>query len=444
MDFWLLIREGLRDIFAHKFRSFLTSLGIILGVASLISMFAITEGMALNMRESLTASGDMEKIQIRNAEPPPEQEAIEDLSPGQTYADAIALRNASPLISWVSPYTEQWVKALHGGFHDQTRLKGVEKEYLLMDKLEVQHGRFITDLDLMLKNRVCILGYRPLLELFDGDPKKAMGEVVTMNGVNFRIVGVMPQYLNTSAKLAKKRGITEKQKERRAQRGGRKHSWDPLWWKNDQIIVPLTTYQSIFKQVTMVDGEDLGPDLKLSGIQVGMIDPIYLKSIEEQIQNTLLMTHRGILDFELVTAEEKIEKVNKQIWGIRVQSGVIAGIALIVGGFGITNIMLASIVDRVHEIGLRRAVGATASDIFLQVLVESSLLAVLGGIAGIFTGNLMIYVLETSFNMPFVLILKPEAVVISFSFAVGTGLMAGIYPAWKAASLSPLQALKFD
>lgn len=444
MNLWFAMVEGWGDILSHKLRSLLTVLGVVFGVASLMTMLAITAGMASNMKDALLNTGDGEKIAIRPAAPPESQREIAARSPGLTYRDVEALRGSSPLITWIGYSSNYggWFRYLDRSSGGQ--VVGTGAGYLEMDRMEVRHGRFLTDLDQETMARVVVLGSRIWKELFPQGAEGAIGRTIQIRGVNFTVVGTFPEYLTPGQQRAAAQGITRTEQERRQARGGRGRQWDPYPWKNQVAVIPLSTMQAIFKSVNMQDGVDQGPDERLTQIQVGISDPARKRELAEHVERVLLFTHRGIQDFSIETHEDRVDQVEAEVRATRLSGGIIAGIGLVVGGVGITNIMLAGIVDRIRELGVRLAVGARPWHLFLQVLVEAVLLALLGGILGVVTGLGMVYVLDKVLMIPTRPVMEEWAVGLSFAFALVTGIVAGIYPAWKASQLKPVEALKFD
>lgn len=444
MNVFFAMHEGLRDIFSHKFRSFLTILGVVFGVSSLMTMFAITAGMTASMRSLIMNTGDGEKIAINPAAPPARQSEIASRSPGLTYRDVRALRGSSPLITWIGSASRMpaWVSHRNTGLG--AGILGTEEGHLEMDRLEILTGRYLTAMDQEAKARVAVLGSRYWKELFPAGPESALGATIQIRGVNFTVVGTFPEYLTPEQQRARELGILDVQQARRQSRGSRGGAWDPYPWKNQVIAIPLTTMQAIFKSSNVQGGVDLGPDAKLDQIQVGIRDPARKPELAEHIRNVLLHTHKGIEDFSIETHEEKIADVEKEVRAARLSGGIIAGIGLVVGGLGICNIMLASIVDRIREIGVRLALGATPLNVFTQVLMEALLLALIGGALGVAAGFGMVYLLDEVLKIPSRPVVESQGVALSFAFAVVVGMVAGIYPAWKASRLKPVQALKFD
>ncbi|NJK93158.1 MAG: ABC transporter permease [Blastochloris sp.] len=225
MNLYHAVVEGVRDLWSHKFRSFLTVLGIILGVASLLTMFAITKGISTSYREQLQQSGDLEKIRVRADAPPQNQAAIAEISPGLTYQDAEALRKAGSLLEWVSPMVEYRGRIHYGNKSDGTRILGVETDFLKMDRHRMLGGRFITALDVEQKARVVVLGDHVVDRLFGQQREAVVGSWVKINDVQFRVVGVFPRYLTRNQEREKARGIAERQAARKKERGSRGRAW---------------------------------------------------------------------------------------------------------------------------------------------------------------------------------------------------------------------------
>lgn len=443
MNFFFPLKEGMRDIASHKLRSSLTIMGVVFGVSSLMTMFAITAGMAASLRFQIMGYGDADKIHVSRAAPPARQSEIADRSPGMTYRDVLALRAASPLIAWVSPMVahQTWISFENRGLRG--RVVGTEDGYLEADKLAILTGRYLTPLDQAKRSRVAVLGSQFWKEFFPAGPESALGQKIKIQGISFEVVGTFPEYLTRDQERARALGKKSVDDARQKSRGRRGQVWDPYPYKNQIISIPITTMQTIFKSAVTTDA-GVGPEMRLDFFQVGPVDPTQKPVVAEQIRSVLQATHNGIEDFGIDTHEEKIEEVEKAVRAARLSGGIIAGIGLVVGGLGICNIMLASIVDRIREIGVRMALGAAPANIFSQVLVEAFLLALLGGVLGVGGGYGLVYILDEVLQIPNKPIVEWEGIALSFAFALGTGILAGIYPSVKASRLKPVQALKFE
>ena len=440
---------GLKEVWSHKFRSLLTMLGIILGVASLVGMAAIIKGMENGMRETMIAMGGADRVNVNQQDVPAEQEHLADQAPGNTMADVEALRGCAPLMRLVSPKMDvDDIIATHG---DKTLMvwdaSGVWPAALEVYAHTVEHGRFFTDLDEENANPVCVIGTGIRDELF-GSPEKAgyeiipVGEVINLCGQPFTIVGMFTHY---ESEQDKKEREQAKKHPQEAQAGpARRKGWGHGNWaferKNFTLYMPLNTAWVRFRAAGDASGI---PDNRLSDIGLKVTSLEQLEAALQQTRNILMLTHHSIEDFGFRTQENQLEAINKQIHNARVSGGVIAAISLLVGGIGIMNIMLASINERIREIGICKAVGATGVSIFIQVLIESIVIALLGAALGVAASFGFVRVLEQispTANAP---VITPVAMGIAVAFSIAVGVFAGLFPAIKAARLDPIQALRY-
>jgi putative ABC transport system permease protein len=450
MNLWLGILVGLKEIAAHKFRSALTMLGIILGVCSLVGMFALVAGMTKGMHDALNEIGGLEKISIIDQEPPKEQEDISDTSPGRTMTDVNAIRANCPLVECISAESElRGAKVLRGALAAKPRqIVGATQEFLEVNNHSVEFGRFITDLDLQKFNRVCVIGTKIRDQLFPSNEGEApvvpLGERVDINGQSFTIVGVLRYYENELARKRREAGkpdpVAERAKQRRTSwGGGRSANW--FDWKNDVVVIPLTTMRAVFLSGAV---SNAAPDLRLTYINLRIADVNRLSDAIQQVKNVLAVTHRGIEDFGFNTQENWADRINEQARNAVRTGGLIASISLIVGGIGIMNIMLASVSERIREIGIRKAIGARQRDIFLQILAESIVLALMGGLIGLAFAFGLVKLLGALAPFDFTPVVQPEALLISFLFSATIGALAGLYPAFKASRYDPIEALRYE
>ncbi|MEO8351490.1 MAG: ABC transporter permease, partial [Chthoniobacteraceae bacterium] len=259
MNLWLGLVIGLKEIWAHKFRSFLTMLGVILGVASLLAMFSLTAGMARGMREYMQQVGGIEKVEVVTQEVPPEQESIWEISPGRTVVDAEAIADTVGLVTYVSPVVELRTTVEVAGENFKTEVKGAWPDYMPINKHVVEFGRSLSQLDLDRAHHVCVIGRGAVERLWPDRPNfNAIGESILIQQRPFKIVGVFEFYEREEDKRRRELKLDQGAKDG----GGKSRSnrWSPFYRKNTQIVIPITTMFYEFKSATLIGTTDTGPD----------------------------------------------------------------------------------------------------------------------------------------------------------------------------------------
>ena len=450
------ITIGFKEIWAHKFRSLLTMLGIILGVSSLVAMSALVKGMENGMREGLIAIGGLEKVRIEEEDIPATQMHLADQAVGITVRDVYALQASAPLLKMVTPEMRlQRVTFTRGGkSFNPFNFIGTLPSAIEMNQHVVEHGRMFNDIDNENAHSVCVIGTGIRDELF-GSPEKVgheiipIGEQITVNGQPLTIIGMFQHY---ESEQDRKYRLLEQQQGKPAEQLGvaRSRGWGGgrggrgsgvFRWKNSTVYIPLNTMWLKFKSVT---GTNTVPDARLSVLSVKVVDIDLLEPALQQARNVLMHTHRGIEDFEFQTQENWGDDITSRIRNARMSGGIIAAMSLLVGGIGIMNIMLASITERIRELGIRKAIGATNMNVFIQIVVESVVIAILGGIVGLLASYGLVQILSwvsPTENTP---VITVQAMTVAFLFSAVVGVLAGLIPAFKAANLNPIQALRYE
>lgn len=441
MNLLICLETGMREIAAHKFRSALSMLGIVLGVSSLIATMALTNGIEQGTRAFMQQVGGLEYVSVSNKELPSEMFEFWNLSPGRTLMDAKTIKASAPLISHVSPEMAHQVMVEGGSNSMRLQARGVWPDHFVVGRHEMAAGRFITPLDVELTAKSVVLGDDVARRLWPRlTPQEMLGRTVTLNQAPFVVVGVFARYEREQDK--RMRALLEAQGKKVTSIRNIMMRRDPFQRKNESILIPLSTMFYEFKSGLFPEDSMESVRLETLSLRVGNLD--LFREALDQVRGVLMTTHRQVEDFDLETREEWFDRMDASISATRLSGGLLAAISLLVGGIGITNIMLASITERVREIGIRLAVGARGRDIFLQIVVESVSIAFIGGLIGIGAGAGLIQVLLVIAPTENVPIMTWDSIVLSVSFAVLAGIFSGIYPAMRASRLDPISALRYE
>jgi putative ABC transport system permease protein len=427
------ISIGLREIAAHKFRTCLSMLGIVLGVSSLIATMALTRGIEDGTRKFMQQMGGLEFVSIVNKEPSSKKFEFANLSPGRTLRDAEALKQSANFLSHVSPeiFLSTAVATDGGGNPDRRMVRGVYPDHFVIGMHQIRAGRFLTPLDLERGSRSAVLGDSVAKQLWPDTPAElVVGKTILIDSRPFVVVGVLRLY--------------EMEEQARARRSGRSVSrrYDPFRQKNETVLIPFNTmFHELRSGAFPLDSLDT---MKLETLTVRVEDLDYFQPALEQIRSILDITHRGVDDYDLETRQDWFDRMESSVRAARLSGGLISTISLVVGGIGIMNIMLASISERVREIGIRLAVGARQRDIFWQILIESVLVSFLGGLLGILASLGLIEILKSISPTENIPVLTLDAIFLAVGFAIAAGLLSGLYPAVKASSIDPITALRYE
>lgn len=436
------IRLGLANLRLHKLRAVLTALGIILGVAAVIIMVSIGEGsmqVALQRIEQLGAKN----IIVRSQKPPEptQQQGGQQRSFASRYGitrdDLAVIRQNFPEAEAIVPLKEVGNQVLNSNRSLTSQAYGTTPQLRDVAKLNIARGRYLTDADLEQSTMVAVLGSEVVRQLYPWDDP--LGQTVRIDDKAFTVVGVLaPVGLSGGAGAALV---------------GRD--------LNKDVHVPITTARAVFGDIVFrtTGGNRSITDVQISEVYISCASREVVMTEQARLARIMAVRHSQVPDYSMIVPYELLENARKTALTFQLISGFVAGIALIVGGIGIMNIMLASVVERTREIGIRRALGATRKHIVWQFLVETSVLSASGGLIGVALGVAAAWVLGVGVpllpRLPFIGVHVPAdislptqvtfwSIAISFVVAAATGLVFGIYPARQAARQDPIVALRHD
>jgi len=401
--------NGLGEIWGHKLRSLLTISCVMLGVASMVVTTGFMEGFFGTWEASLEEAGGLEKISGIPKALSERQAPFAPVSPGFTMDDARALQELVPTIAVLSPeIDDSGARLSRRGMNYSVRVQGVTNGIFEINRYEVASGRMFSDLDLHDHADVIIIGSK-VQEMCFKPGETPLGQFIDYNGRPFKIIGVLQHYERLYG------------------------TYNTLYWKNDVAFIPITTMASKVQR-----------SQRLSWLNMKASDLSLLRPTVDAASNVVAQQHRGMIDFKVDTNAQELASYSKTKASFVVGGSAIAGVSLLVSGIGIMNLMLASINERVREIGIRKAIGATPFNIFSQFVAEAVTLSLLGGVAGVGVAVGVIHALGTVLPPGSAPLLAPSAFIVGFAFSVTAGVLAGIYPAVQAAKLDPIEALRYE
>ena len=402
MGFLSAIRVALEALLVNKVRTALTSLGIVIGTGAVIALVSAGEGARSKLDDMLESLGKtiilIRSVCIARSAQPQARPL--------TSADVDAVRKqAAPYVTGVAAlqYTQRVASSRTASW--SMSVVGTTPDLQEVRKWKMAYGRFLVDDDLKKDAAICLLGDTVRRRLFPNDPNP-VGQWIRMDYLRLRIVGILD---------SKGRSLTGSD-------------------QDDQILMPLTTLQH------KLEGKE-----NLSMIVASARSEDMIERARQEIEQIMRGRHRvkpGAEDFDVSTVQEMVQLAVVVTHTMQLLVAVIASISLVVGGIGIMNIMLVSVVERTHEIGLRMAVGATPQDVLVQFLLEAVTLTLLGGTLGATLGIGAAMMLARLASWP--LIISPFMVLLAFILSAGVGIFFGFYPAWKASQLEPIDALRHE
>lgn len=401
-----LLKIAVAAIRRNKFRSFLTMLGIVIGVGAVIAMLAVGNGSSASIRATISSMG----TNLINVMPASQNRGGvnqgRSASPTLDMDDVTFLQNNSTLISAISPEMDGSGHIVNGSNNWPTQIYSGNQDYLLIKKYEIESGRIYSAKEIKSAAKVCLLGQTVVENVFDEgvDP---IGKTIRFENIPFKIIGTLKE------------------------KGDNTFGQD----QDDMILAPYTTVQKrILRQQY------------LRAIVISARSEDDIEATSAEIETLLRTSHRlaegDENDFEIMTQEELISNFGAVSDMMLVLLGTIAAISLVVGGIGIMNIMYVSVTERTREIGLRMAIGGKSKDILRQFLLEAMLLSIFGGIIGVGVGVLASTIVEAVLSWP--VLITSSSVVLSFLFCTLIGVFFGWYPASRAAALNPIEALRHE
>ena len=413
-------RLGVKSLLLHKLRSLLTTLGVLFGVSSVIAMLAVGEGASIEAQAQIQQLGSQNVI-LRSIKPPEDAVSNQEsrvITYGLTQKDRARIEETYPGVGRVVPVLDVPEEVRVGSRLCRPRIRAVPPRYRAVTGRVVMDGRFINQIDEDGAAPVCVIGFGVARFLFPFEP--AVGKRLKIGADYFEVVGV----------LLPRGPLSATGMQVGSEVGG-------------EVYLPHQTgldYYGGF-QVKRRSGSTEMEQVELHEIIVEVDRAVDVPVVADACR-TMLTRYHSQKDYEVVVPLELLMRARETKRIFNIVLGSIAGISLLVGGIGIMNVMLATVTERTREIGIRRALGAKRKHIITQFLIETVVLSAGGGLAGVALGLLIPALVERFANMP--TIVTPEAPLLAFSISVMTGIIFGLYPAWRAAEMDPVEALRHE